>query len=51
MRWYAALRISASSPRRTVSVSVAAFAAIRAWAKSLSSMCSVFFIGTFLPYR
>src|SRR5262245_7812332 len=50
-RSYAAWRISASSPNRTVSVSVAARLTVRASWRSFSSMWSVFFIRMILPYH
>src|SRR6266545_5986333 len=50
-RSWAACRTSASRPRRTVSVSVAAPQAALASFSSFSSMCRVFFIHTKLPYR
>src|SRR5581483_3543068 len=50
-RSYARRRIRASRPSRTVSVSVLAPAAARASRRSRSSMCSVFFIRTIVPYQ
>jgi hypothetical protein len=49
-RSYAAWRRSASSPRRTASVSVVAPLTVRASARSAASMWSVFFIWSELPY-
>jgi len=49
-RSYAPWRRSASSPKRTASVSVVAPLTFRASASSWSSMWSVFFIRTLLPY-